>query len=222
MNRAAAAGPSSSASSPFRNVLPSGLTKLLWDLRDAYEESTGETVRVGLLLSDRTAFAEFLVEASRCREDRVTNAIARIRAVAPDLLAQADAAPPPARSTGDPEPVPTPSAAALRETPSPEQIRAEHRALLERLRAPAASILPALPPAGSTNAPEPASALPLIPFGHRRSMAALLAAVLVALVAARYVLGNSKLQSRVAPVASPAAAPPSVPDPDPSLTRRAR
>lgn len=218
-----------------RSVLPSGLTKLLWELRDAYEESTGETVRVSKLLLDRTAFVEFLGVASRCSDERVGNVISRIRAVAPDLLPAGEApvakvapprpaplpvsagpglsTPPPMPVTAAPLPAPAgPEAAPPADRPpSAAEVAAEHRALIERSKAtdgelhPAAARGPSVPGAPSSGGL----------FERARSIAGFIAAVLLSLAAMRYLVSDSRPVATATPapsaVAVPAAAPAVVP-----------
>lgn len=206
----ASAGPSpASPGVPVRNALPAGLTKLLWELRDAYEESTGEAVGASRLLLDRSAFVDFLSRASRCSDERVRNGIAKIQALAPDLLPAG--IPEVARAEAARSPVSTdvatasPAAAAPR-VPSQAEIDAEHRALIERVRAaetPAPSSSASLPsphpPAGGASAP-PAPSY----FDRARAIAGFLAAILVSLAAARYLLADSPSTGTLPPSASAA------------------
>lgn len=181
-----------------RQGLPAGFTRLLWELRDAYEECTGESVRASKLLLDRAAFVEFLGIASQRREEKVRRAVAKIRATAPDLLPATpdgiDSAPS-TDSPGPQTPVQPAGAAPLRR-PSAEEIDAEHKALLERVRAAeAAAARLAAPYAAGFSPPAVASA-----FDRARAIAGFFAAILVSLAAARYLVSIPRSQEDRAPM----------------------
>lgn len=196
MSTTSAGLPSPSRPVSIRSVLPAGLTKLLWELRDAYEANSGETVAVTRLLLDRDAFIEFVTRASRCNDQRVGDAVARIRAIVPDLVASASGI---EEGTGQPaavsmaeetpaavlasgqalEAAPEPgleASSATSSEPSHAEINAELQGLLERLRRAEASPPPSSPPPSGS------------PFERARTIAGFVAAVLLSLVAARQLL----------------------------------